>query len=75
MPLFRSKAKFAWGLQRCGEFETTIIGETGLVGPNPAVRVRVNWVDLPSALKSYIRMYVFTCFCNIAILLFIAITC
>lgn len=34
-----------------------ITAETGLVGPNPAARLKVAWSVLPSALKHWAKMY------------------
>uniref|UniRef100_A0A673XQT0 Vitellinogen beta-sheet shell domain-containing protein n=1 Tax=Salmo trutta TaxID=8032 RepID=A0A673XQT0_SALTR len=50
------KAKFAWGVE-CKEFETEITAETGLVGPDPAFRVKLTWDKLPSGLKRYAKKY------------------
>ncbi|XP_040895473.1 vitellogenin-like [Toxotes jaculatrix] len=47
-------AKFAWGAE-CKQYDTIITAETGLVGPNPAARLRVAWNELPSALKRYAK--------------------
>ncbi|XP_068174544.1 vitellogenin-1-like [Antennarius striatus] len=43
-------AKITWGAE-CKQYDTLITAETGLVGPSPAVRLRVAWNKLPSAFK------------------------
>ncbi|KAM7387895.1 hypothetical protein PAMP_024106 [Pampus punctatissimus] len=47
-------AKIAWGVE-CKEYDTMITAETGLLGPNPAARLRMAWNELPSALKHYAK--------------------
>ncbi|CDQ71698.1 unnamed protein product [Oncorhynchus mykiss] len=49
-------AKFAWGVE-CKEFETEITAETGLVGLDPAFRVKLTGDKLPHGLKRYIKKY------------------
>uniref|UniRef100_A0A665WIB2 Vitellinogen beta-sheet shell domain-containing protein n=1 Tax=Echeneis naucrates TaxID=173247 RepID=A0A665WIB2_ECHNA len=45
-------AKIAWGLE-CKEYETEITAETGLVGKEPAVRLKMTWEKLPKSFKYY----------------------
>ncbi|XP_038855683.1 vitellogenin isoform X2 [Salvelinus namaycush] len=51
-------AKIAWGAE-CKEYNTFITAETGLVGPSPAVRLRLSWDRLPKVPKAvwhYVRI-------------------
>ncbi|XP_063747534.1 vitellogenin-2-like [Eleginops maclovinus] len=43
-------AKVAWGIE-CKEYGTEITAETGVVGKNPAGRVKITWEKLPKSLK------------------------
>ncbi|KAF3690857.1 Vitellogenin-1 Vitellogenin I [Channa argus] len=45
-------AKIAWGAE-CKQYSTMITAETGLVGLNPAARIRVAWDILPHSLKHW----------------------
>ncbi|KAI9519342.1 Vitellogenin-2 [Dissostichus eleginoides] len=47
-------AKVAWGIE-CKEYGTEITAETGVVGKNPAARVKVTWEKLPKSLKRYAK--------------------
>ncbi|XP_034002721.1 vitellogenin-2-like [Trematomus bernacchii] len=47
-------AKVAWGIE-CKEYGTEITAETGVVGKNPAVSVKVTWEKLPKSLKCYAK--------------------
>uniref|UniRef100_A0A8K9UW97 Phosvitin n=1 Tax=Oncorhynchus mykiss TaxID=8022 RepID=A0A8K9UW97_ONCMY len=44
-------AKIAWGAE-CKDYNTFITAETGLVGPSPAVRLRLSWDKLPKVPKA-----------------------
>ncbi|XP_064859254.1 vitellogenin-like isoform X3 [Oncorhynchus nerka] len=51
-------AKIAWGAE-CKDYNTFITAETGLVGPSPAVRLRLSWDKLPKVPKAvwrYVRI-------------------
>ncbi|XP_034529933.1 vitellogenin 2 [Notolabrus celidotus] len=45
-------AKIAWGIE-CKEYETEIIAETGVVGKEPAFRLKLTWDKLPKSMKRY----------------------
>ncbi|XP_054645281.1 vitellogenin-2-like [Dunckerocampus dactyliophorus] len=47
-------AKFAWGID-CKQYETEITAETGVVGQEPAFRLKLTWDKLPSYMKSYAK--------------------
>ncbi|XP_059196629.1 vitellogenin-2-like [Centropristis striata] len=47
-------AKFAWGLE-CKQYETEITAETGMVGKEPAARVKITWEKLPQSMKRYAK--------------------
>ncbi|XP_030584070.1 vitellogenin-like [Archocentrus centrarchus] len=50
LSMHKVKAKINWGAE-CNQYDTAITTETGLVGPNPAARLKVDWNRLPSDLK------------------------
>lgn len=50
-----SKAKIAWGIE-CKQYDTVITAETGLVGQEPAVRLKLTWDRLPANMKSYAKL-------------------
>uniref|UniRef100_A0A8D0AQ40 Vitellogenin-2-like n=1 Tax=Sander lucioperca TaxID=283035 RepID=A0A8D0AQ40_SANLU len=45
-------AKIAWGIE-CKQYKTEITAETGLVGKDPAVSVKVAWDKLPKSMMCY----------------------
>ncbi|XP_041647048.1 vitellogenin-2-like isoform X8 [Cheilinus undulatus] len=45
-------AKIAWGIE-CKEYETEITAETGVVGKEPAFRLKLTWDKLPKSMKRY----------------------
>uniref|UniRef100_A0A8D0AWA1 Phosvitin n=1 Tax=Sander lucioperca TaxID=283035 RepID=A0A8D0AWA1_SANLU len=45
-------AKIAWGIE-CKQYQTEITAETGLVGKDPAVSVKVAWDKLPKSMMCY----------------------
>ncbi|GLD50054.1 vitellogenin-2-like protein [Lates japonicus] len=47
-------AKIAWGIE-CKQYETEITAETGLVGQEPAVRLKLTWDKLPRGMKRYAK--------------------
>uniref|UniRef100_A0A8C4ICX9 Phosvitin n=1 Tax=Dicentrarchus labrax TaxID=13489 RepID=A0A8C4ICX9_DICLA len=47
-------AKVAWGIE-CKQYETEITAETGLVGQDPAVRVKMTWDKIPTNMKRYAK--------------------
>ncbi|XP_042372245.1 vitellogenin-2-like [Plectropomus leopardus] len=47
-------AKIAWGLE-CKQYETEITAETGVVGTEPAARLKVTWDKLPMSMKHYAK--------------------
>uniref|UniRef100_A0A3B4XY36 Vitellogenin-2-like n=1 Tax=Seriola lalandi dorsalis TaxID=1841481 RepID=A0A3B4XY36_SERLL len=47
-------AKIAWGIE-CKQYETEITAETGLVGQEPALRLKVTWDKLPKSMKHYAK--------------------
>ncbi|XP_062252051.1 vitellogenin-2-like [Platichthys flesus] len=47
-------AKIAWGLE-CREYETEITAETGLVGKQPAFRLKLTWDKLPKNMQRYAK--------------------
>ncbi|XP_075341563.1 vitellogenin-2-like isoform X4 [Odontesthes bonariensis] len=47
-------ARIAWGIE-CKQHNSTIIAETGLVGKNPAVRVKMTWGRLSDSTKRYVE--------------------
>uniref|UniRef100_A0A3Q3K689 Vitellogenin domain-containing protein n=1 Tax=Monopterus albus TaxID=43700 RepID=A0A3Q3K689_MONAL len=49
-------AKFAWGLQ-CKQYSTEIAAETGLVGKEPAARLKLAWDKLPRKMISYAKKW------------------
>ncbi|KAG9328398.1 hypothetical protein JZ751_014054, partial [Albula glossodonta] len=48
-------AKVGWGAE-CQEYAAVIKAETGLLGPNPAARLKLKWTRIPSAMKHYAKM-------------------
>ncbi|KAM7387896.1 hypothetical protein PAMP_024107 [Pampus punctatissimus] len=48
-------AKVAWGIE-CKQYETEITAETGLVGQEPAFRLKLTWDKLPNRMKRYAKM-------------------
>ncbi|KAM8887734.1 vitellogenin-like [Synchiropus picturatus] len=50
-------AKFAWGAE-CKQYDTIITAETGLLGPNPAARLRLAWTEIPSVVRRYANMVI-----------------
>ncbi|TWW57989.1 Vitellogenin [Takifugu flavidus] len=46
----RVVARIGYGAA-CNKYRATITAETGLVGPSPAGRLRVDWNEIPDALK------------------------
>ncbi|TNN69113.1 Vitellogenin [Liparis tanakae] len=46
----KAKAKIAWGID-CKEYDTEITAETGLVGKDPAIRLKLTWERLPKSMK------------------------
>ncbi|XP_053712740.1 vitellogenin-2-like [Synchiropus splendidus] len=49
-------ATLAWGLE-CKQYDTELIAETGVVDHEPALRLKLTWDNLPSALKRYAKQY------------------
>ncbi|XP_072245542.1 vitellogenin-2-like [Leuresthes tenuis] len=49
-------ARIAWGIE-CKQHNTTIIAETGLVGKDPAVRVKMTWGRLSDSTKRYVGRF------------------
>ncbi|XP_018528704.1 vitellogenin-2 [Lates calcarifer] len=47
-------AKIAWGIE-CKQYETEITAETGLVGQEPAVRLKLTWDKLPRGMQRYAK--------------------
>ncbi|XP_070816139.1 vitellogenin-2-like isoform X2 [Chaetodon trifascialis] len=47
-------AKVAWGIE-CKQYQTEITAETGLMGQEPAVRLKVSWDKLPKSMKKYAK--------------------
>ncbi|KAM9761569.1 vitellogenin 2 [Menidia menidia] len=47
-------ARVAWGIE-CKKYNTTVIAETGLVGKEPAVSVKMAWGRLPESMMKYSR--------------------
>ncbi|XP_074525154.1 vitellogenin-2-like [Halichoeres trimaculatus] len=47
-------AKIAWGIE-CKEYETEITAETGVVGKEPAFRLKLTWDKLPKSMKRYAK--------------------
>ncbi|XP_060934605.1 vitellogenin-2-like [Limanda limanda] len=47
-------AKVAWGLE-CKQYETEITAETGLVGKQPAFRLKLTWDKLPKNMQRYAK--------------------
>ncbi|XP_041790599.1 vitellogenin-2-like [Chelmon rostratus] len=47
-------AKVAWGIE-CKQYQTEITAETGLMGREPAVRLKVTWDKLPRSMKQYAK--------------------
>nr|XP_057928817.1 vitellogenin-2-like [Doryrhamphus excisus] len=47
-------AKFAWGID-CKQYKTEVTAETGVVGQEPAFRLKLTWDKLPSSMKSYAK--------------------
>uniref|UniRef100_A0A668A1Y2 Uncharacterized protein n=1 Tax=Myripristis murdjan TaxID=586833 RepID=A0A668A1Y2_9TELE len=45
-------AKVAWGIE-CKQYETEITAETGVVGQEPALRLKLTWDKLPSSMRRY----------------------
>lgn len=44
------QANLAWG-KNCKEYQTILTAETGVVGNNPAYRVKMNWKKIPHGIK------------------------
>ncbi|XP_033477698.1 vitellogenin-2-like isoform X1 [Epinephelus lanceolatus] len=47
-------AKIAWGIE-CKQYETEITAETGVVGKEPAARMKITWEKLPLSMKRYAK--------------------
>ncbi|XP_034438303.1 vitellogenin-2-like [Hippoglossus hippoglossus] len=47
-------AKIAWGIE-CKQYETEITAETGLVGKQPAFRLKLTWDKLPKNMQRYAK--------------------
>ncbi|XP_060889626.1 vitellogenin 2 [Labrus mixtus] len=47
-------AKIAWGIE-CKQYETETTAETGVVGKEPAFRVKLTWDKLPKSMKRYAK--------------------
>uniref|UniRef100_UPI0037E7E08B vitellogenin-2-like n=1 Tax=Semicossyphus pulcher TaxID=241346 RepID=UPI0037E7E08B len=47
-------AKIAWGIE-CKQYETEITAETGVVGKEPAFRLKLTWDKLPKSMKRYAK--------------------
>ncbi|KAM8874646.1 vitellogenin-2-like [Spinachia spinachia] len=47
-------AKLAWGLE-CKEYETEITAETGRIGKDAAVRMKITWEKLPESMKRFAK--------------------
>ncbi|KAK9519374.1 hypothetical protein VZT92_022109 [Zoarces viviparus] len=47
-------ANFAWGLE-CKQYQTNITAETGVVGKEPALRLKITWDKLPKSMKCYAK--------------------
>nr|XP_019936765.1 PREDICTED: vitellogenin-2-like [Paralichthys olivaceus] len=47
-------AKIAWGTE-CKQYETEITAETGLVGKQPAFRLKLTWEKLPKNMQRYAK--------------------
>ncbi|XP_073332773.1 vitellogenin-2-like [Pagrus major] len=47
-------AKLAWGIE-CKQYMTEITAETGFVGKEPAVLLKVSWEKLPKGMKRYAK--------------------
>ncbi|XP_037326612.1 high choriolytic enzyme 1-like isoform X4 [Pungitius pungitius] len=47
-------AKLAWGLE-CKEYETEITAETGRIGKDAAVRMKITWEKLPECMKRFAK--------------------
>uniref|UniRef100_A0AAZ1X3A5 Phosvitin n=1 Tax=Oreochromis aureus TaxID=47969 RepID=A0AAZ1X3A5_OREAU len=56
LSMHKVKAKMNWGAE-CNQYDTAITTETGLVGRNPAARLKVDWNRLPSDLKHHAKTY------------------
>uniref|UniRef100_A0AAZ1XLJ5 Vitellogenin domain-containing protein n=1 Tax=Oreochromis aureus TaxID=47969 RepID=A0AAZ1XLJ5_OREAU len=54
LSMHKVKAKMNWGAE-CNQYDTAITTETGLVGRNPAARLKVDWNRLPSDLKHHAK--------------------
>ncbi|XP_068447342.1 vitellogenin-2-like [Clinocottus analis] len=46
----KAMAKFAWGIQ-CKEYDAEITVESGRVGKDPAIRLKLTWNKLPNNMK------------------------
>uniref|UniRef100_A0A3Q4MZZ3 Vitellogenin domain-containing protein n=1 Tax=Neolamprologus brichardi TaxID=32507 RepID=A0A3Q4MZZ3_NEOBR len=61
LSMHKVKAKINWGAE-CNQYDTAITAETGLVGRNPAARLKVDWNRLPSDLQHRAKtMYKYIC--------------
>lgn len=49
-----SQAKIAWGIE-CKQYMTEITAETGLVGKEPAARLKISWEKLPKSINRYAK--------------------
>ncbi|XP_076582004.1 vitellogenin-2-like isoform X3 [Chaetodon auriga] len=49
-------AKVAWGIE-CKQYQTEITAETGVMGQEPAVRLKVSWDKLPKSMKRYAKQF------------------
>uniref|UniRef100_A0A7N6AEE7 Phosvitin n=1 Tax=Anabas testudineus TaxID=64144 RepID=A0A7N6AEE7_ANATE len=47
-------AKIAWGIE-CKQYSTEITAETGAVGPEPALRLKMTWDKLPKRMLHYAK--------------------
>lgn len=61
LSMHKVKAKMNWGAE-CNQYDAAITAETGLVGRNPAARLKVDWNRLPSDLQHRAKtMYKYIC--------------
>ncbi|XP_070687930.1 vitellogenin-2-like [Pempheris klunzingeri] len=47
-------AKIGWGIE-CKQYATEITAETGLVGKEPAIRLKLSWDKLPRSMQRYAK--------------------